>query len=275
MKKSVFPTEENLQLKKGAQIVLLKNDKYSRWVNGTVGTIDELSEEQITVRVGGIVYTLEQETWEEIVYTYDLETQKVEMQVVSSFTQYPLRLAWALTIHKSQGQTYERIALDLTTATFAPGQLYVALSRCTSLEGLSLKMPVKRGHIIVEPKVTAFMLRRETLIVEAKEEPHIEVTVPMVAEVLLTSSRPDVAASRDEQQHLLQQEKITPPKKRGRPRTGRTKENVTLSLNTSVIAFLNSLSNQSETVNDLLMHSEEYQHWVKCHLNQFHSHFAP
>jgi len=263
MKRSVFPTEENLQLKKGAQIVLLKNDKDGRWVNGTVGKIDKLSEEKIDVRVSGIVYTLERETWEETVYTYDLDTQKVEMKVVSSFTQYPIRLAWALTIHKSQGQTYESVMLDLTTATFAPGQLYVALSRCTSLEGLYLKMPVKRGHIIVEPKVTAFMLRRETIIVEAEEEPQIEVVMPIVAEVPLVIRKPDASSDKQEQQ-LPQQEEITSPKRRGRPRTGRTKENVTLSLNKSVIEFLDSLSNQSETANDLLMQSEEYQHWIKA-----------
>jgi ATP-dependent DNA helicase PIF1 len=265
MRKSVFPTEEILQLKKGAQIVLLKNDKDGRWVNGTVGMVDGLFDDQIKVRVGGIVYTLEQETWEEIAYTYDLGTQKVEMKVVSSFTQFPIRLAWALTIHKSQGQTYESVAIDLTTATFAAGQLYVALSRSISLEGLYLKMPIKRGHIIVEPKVAAFMSRRETIIVEAKEEPQIEVAVPIVAEVPLVMSRQDIFASSDESQQLLQQENTTPLKKRGRPRTGRTKENVTFSLDKSVIEFLSSLSNQSETVNDLLMQSKEYQHWMKAH----------
>jgi ATP-dependent DNA helicase PIF1 len=170
MKKSVFPTEENLQLKKDAQVVLLKNDKDGRWVNGSVGMIEGLFDNHIDVRVGGIVYTLDRETWEEIVYTYDQDTHKVEAKIASSFTQYPIRLAWALTIHKSQGQTYESVALDLTTATFAPGQLYVALSRCTSLEGLYLKMPVKRSHIIVEPKVTAFMLRQETIKVEVQPE---------------------------------------------------------------------------------------------------------
>ena len=172
MKRSVFPTEENLQLKVGAQIVMLKNDKDGRWVNGTVGKIeslktaksdDEISE--INVRVNGVVYTLDRETWEEIVYEYDHKTQKVESHTTSSFTQFPIRLAWAMTIHKSQGQTYESVALDLTTATFAPGQLYVALSRCTSLEGLYLKMPVKRSHIIVESKVKDFMVRRESIVI--------------------------------------------------------------------------------------------------------------
>ena len=289
MKKSVFPTEENLHLKKDAQVVLLKNDKDGRWVNGTVGKIEKLSEETIAVRVGGRVYTLEKETWEEIGYTYDLETQKVEMQVLSSFTQYPIRLAWALTIHKSQGQTYDSVALDLTTATFAPGQLYVALSRCTRLTGLSFKMPVKRGHIIVEPKVIAFMARRETTIVEAKEEPPIAVAMLSSAEELslnkqdsregqeyhlflpLLAARESLPSAPPPLGEMVSELHITslnvaPPlkKKRGRPRTGRTKENVTLSLSTSVIEYLNSLSNQSEAVNDLLMHSEAYQHWVKA-----------
>lgn len=172
MKRSVFPTEENLQLKEGAQVVLLKNDKDARWVNGTVGKIEELSENEIKVRIGEIVYTLEKESWEEIVYEYDHDTQKVSSRVASSFTQFPIRLAWALTIHKSQGQTYESVALDLTTATFAAGQLYVALSRCTSLEGLYLKMPVRRSHIIVEPKVISFMSRCETIQVEVIEDIH-------------------------------------------------------------------------------------------------------
>lgn len=174
MKRSTFPTEEVIQLKVGAQVVLLQNDKDKRWVNGTVATIAALKkddkEEKITVHVEGIDYELEVTTWEEIRYEYDHAQGKVKEEVVSSFTQYPIRLAWAMTIHKSQGQTYESVALDLTTATFAPGQLYVALSRCISLEGLYLKMPVQRKHIIVEPKVTAFMARREAIVIVEAEE---------------------------------------------------------------------------------------------------------
>ena len=185
MKKNVFPTEELLQLKKGAQVVLLKNDKDGRWVNGTLGVVDELFQDRINVRVNGIVYALERETWEEIVYSYDQATHKVEANVTSSFTQYPIRLAWAMTIHKSQGQTYESVALDLTTATFAPGQLYVALSRCMSLEGLYLKMPVERKHIIVEPRVAAFMARRETILAG---EVVIEATISDQAEEIVADA---------------------------------------------------------------------------------------
>lgn len=192
MKRSTFPTEEILQFKEGAQVVLLQNDKDKRWVNGTIASIAHLEKddkgEKVSVSVDGIEYQIEKTTWEEIRYEYDHATGKVRADVVSSFTQYPIRLAWALTIHKSQGQTYESVAVDLTTATFAPGQLYVALSRCTSLEGLYLKMPVKRAHIIVEPKVTAFMSRRETIAV-ASPDPDIvnvmteeSVDVPVIVE---------------------------------------------------------------------------------------------
>lgn len=167
MKRGTFPTEEIIQLKVGAQVVLLQNDKNKRWVNGTVATIAKLKKDEngegITVRIDGIDYPLEKTTWEEIKYEYDSVAGKVKEEVVSSFTQYPVRLAWAMTIHKSQGQTYESVALDLTVSTFAPGQLYVALSRATSMEGLYLKMPVRRKDIIVEPRVTEFMSRREAI----------------------------------------------------------------------------------------------------------------
>lgn len=177
MKKGTFPTEEILQLKVGAQVVLLQNDKDRRWVNGTVATIASLENfsrdaktlDKITVSIDGLEYPLELCTWEEVKYEYDPEEGKVKQEVVSSFTQYPIRLAWAMTIHKSQGQTYESVALDLTTSTFAAGQMYVALSRCTSLEGLYLKMPVKAKDIIVDPKVSAFMAKVETIKVEEAE----------------------------------------------------------------------------------------------------------
>lgn len=174
MDRNTFPTEEFLQLKVGAQVVLLQNDKNKRWVNGSIATIASLQKrddkkeelEKITVLVNGIEYDLDKADWEEIRYEYDPSEGKVKEEVVSSFTQYPIRLAWAMTIHKSQGQTYESVALDLTTSTFAPGQMYVALSRCTSLEGLYLKMPVKGRDIITDQKVKEFMSRCETIVIE-------------------------------------------------------------------------------------------------------------
>lgn len=168
MEKNSFPTEERLYLKKDAQVVLLKNDQNGRWVNGSVGVIEKLSDISIEVRVNGVVHTLEKNTWEEIAYTY--ENDEIKAKVVSSFEQYPIRLAWALTVHKSQGQTYENVCLDLTRPTFAHGQLYVALSRATSLQGLYLKMPVKMRDVIVDPKVTEFMARREAIAIEVEEK---------------------------------------------------------------------------------------------------------
>lgn len=186
MKKGTFPTEEYLQLKVGAQIVLLKNDKDGRWVNGSVGKVESLHEDHIDVRVGDQVSRLERESWEETVYEY--VKGKVEATVGSSFTQYPVKLAWGLTVHKSQGQTYERVLLDLSTGVFAAGQLYVALSRCTSLEGLWLKRPVKREYVIVDSKVVEFMRRCEAIVVEeesvAVEEQAGEVEAQAVAEAL-------------------------------------------------------------------------------------------
>jgi ATP-dependent DNA helicase PIF1 len=267
MKRSVFPTEENLQLKTGAQVVMLKNDKDSRWVNGTVGKIEELSEDEIKVCVGGIVYTLEKETWEEIVYEYDHETQKVDSRTASSFTQYPIRLAWALTIHKSQGQTYESVALDLTTATFAAGQLYVALSRCTSLEGLYLKMPVKRSHIIVEPKVTAFMLRRETIVV-LKEESNINhdenLEVSTIEEMqfchdeyVITCEQPNVTnAKREKKGRTKKERKSTQGRK---AKSGVVREPMQLSLDVRTIQALNAMGvNKSQLFEDLLRQYEPF-----------------
>jgi len=154
---SAFPTEETLRLKKGAQIMLLRNDKERRWVNGTLGYIDSLDGEEITVNIDGKIHSVPKETWNKIQYVLNEETNTLEEKVVSSFTQFPLKLAWAITIHKSQGQTYNTVAIDMGYGAFAHGQTYVALSRCKTLEGIYLNRKILREDIIVESKIVDFM----------------------------------------------------------------------------------------------------------------------
>ena len=158
LSESYFPTEEFLMLKKGAQVMLLKNDSDGRWVNGTVGVIDSLSQMEIKVKINGeIVYSIPKVSWTKIRYYYNQETRKIEEEVLSTFTQYPLRLAWAFTIHKSQGKTYNSVIVNMGGGAFAHGQTYVALSRCTTLGGLYLTQPISREDIQVDPLVTNFM----------------------------------------------------------------------------------------------------------------------
>lgn len=159
LEQSAFPTEEILRLKKGAQVMLLKNDKERRWVNGSIGQIIALDTDEIKVSIDGYTYSVPSETWSKIRYTYNPETKKIEEEVVSSFTQFPLRLAWAITIHKSQGHTYGSVAVDMGDGAFAHGQTYVAISRCKSLEGLYLKREIVREDIIVDPSIIEFMNR--------------------------------------------------------------------------------------------------------------------
>lgn len=152
-----FPTEEFLHLKEGAQVMFLKNDREKRWVNGTLGNIKSLSENEVRVDIDGIVYSVPRETWHKIRYYYNQLERKIEEEVVSSFTQYPLRLAWAITVHKSQGQTYGSVAVDMGSGAFVHGQTYVALSRCVALETLYLKRGIVAEDIIVDPLVVSFM----------------------------------------------------------------------------------------------------------------------
>ena len=150
---SIFPTEELLELKPGAQVMLIRNDPYKRWVNGSIGRISSLTDTQVWVEIGGTVYELEPETWHNIRYRYNQDTNRIEEEEVGSFTQYPLRLAWAITIHKSQGQTFDKVMIDLGRGAFAHGQTYVALSRCTSLDGLVFSRPVTPRDMVFDERV--------------------------------------------------------------------------------------------------------------------------
>jgi ATP-dependent DNA helicase PIF1 len=153
---SSYPTEEELELKRGAQVMLIRNDPEKRWVNGTLGTISVLTEQKICVEIAGTSYEVEPETWHNIQYHYHRETNRIEEEVIGTFTQYPLRLAWAITIHKSQGQTFDKVLIDLGRGAFAHGQTYVALSRCRSLEGIAFSRPVTPRDILFDERVHGF-----------------------------------------------------------------------------------------------------------------------
>lgn len=155
-----LPTPIELEVKTGAQILFIKNDREKRWVNGTLGTIIGIGDEEdgkIYVRTEqGEDVDVEQEVWNNVRYTYNQKEQKVEEEIMGSFQQFPLRLAWAITIHKSQGLTFNQVKIDLSGGVFAGGQTYVALSRCRSLKGIALQEPVKREDIYVNQEVVKF-----------------------------------------------------------------------------------------------------------------------
>jgi ATP-dependent exoDNAse (exonuclease V) alpha subunit len=159
---NAFPADEDLELKLGAQVMFLQNDSEGRWVNGTVGTVTKITD-TVFVTVAGSEYEVQPVTWERYKYSYKQSTDELSRDVVAEFTQFPLRLAWAVTIHKAQGQTYDRALIDMGSRAFAPGQTYVALSRITSLEGLYLSRPLRPSDVIVDPDVERFMGRVESL----------------------------------------------------------------------------------------------------------------
>jgi len=156
-----YPADEALELKVGAQVMFLRNDTGQgsdgpRWVNGSIGTVTRI-DSTVFVDIDGQVHEVEPTTWEKYKYTYDAAQKKLSKDVVAEFTQFPLRLAWAVTIHKSQGKTYDSAIVDLGSRAFSPGQTYVALSRITSLDGLYLTRPLRPSDIMVDDNVRRFM----------------------------------------------------------------------------------------------------------------------
>src|SRR5206468_6338851 len=135
---SAYPTEATLRLKKGARVMMIRNDANKRWVNGTLALVTDVSRSALRVRVGAVEHDVQPDTWQNIEYYYDRDAKRIQHRVIGTFQQVPVRLAWAITIHKSQGQTFDRVYVDLGRGAFAHGQTYAALSRCRSLEGLTL-----------------------------------------------------------------------------------------------------------------------------------------
>jgi len=154
-----MPTDARLKLKVGAQVMMIKNDRDGRWVNGTMGHIHSLAKDSIEVEIEGKrVYTIDMETWTKQEYVYNSEKHMLEQKTTGSFKQFPIKLAYAITIHKSQGQTYSSVCVDYSAGhAFAAGQTYVALSRCSALSGLYLSVPLTQEDISVSAEVQRFM----------------------------------------------------------------------------------------------------------------------
>ena len=192
-----LPVERELTLKVGAQVMFVKNDPNGRWVNGTLGKVHRLAEDSIQVEVNtsgrSQIYTVAQERWENIQYKFNDDTEQIEADVVGFYLQYPLKLAWAITIHKSQGATYERAILDFGNGAFATGQTYVALSRCKTLDGIVLRSKLTIADVKVDPRVQKFMKAQRSVSVTSSI--HAKELKTEAAEAASSSPSPSMSSS--------------------------------------------------------------------------------
>jgi len=161
-KEDKYPTSKVLELKKYAQIIFIKNDNQNRWVNGTIGKIEFISEGIIEIRLqDGNTYKLEPATWENRRFKFDNQKNKIVSEVIGTFTQFPVKLGWAITIHKSQGLTFDNVIIDFGTGAFINGQVYTALSRCKSLSGISLRKKLRKEDVMMDQKILDFYYTTE------------------------------------------------------------------------------------------------------------------
>ena len=155
-----LPSPLELRLKVGSRVMFTKNDAQRRWVNGTLGTVEDLDDNSISVRLvtsqTGVLCDVLPVTWATYKYVYDSDLDSIGAQKVGEYTQYPLMLAWAVTIHKAQGKTLEKVLVDLGSGAFASGQVYVALSRCRSLDEIRLRRPIRQTDVICDPVIKRF-----------------------------------------------------------------------------------------------------------------------
>jgi ATP-dependent exoDNAse (exonuclease V) alpha subunit len=158
-----LPAPDLLALKKNAQVMCVKNDPERRWVNGTMGRILKLRTSSIEVEIDGRRVDVDPVDWEMVHYRWDREKKRIEAEPVGVYRQFPLTVAYAVTIHKSQGKTFDHVIVDLTGGAFAHGQVYVALSRCRTLDGLVLRRPLARRDLILDRAVTTFTKYRHLL----------------------------------------------------------------------------------------------------------------
>lgn len=159
LKENDLPALRELRIKKDARVMFVKNDSDGRWVNGTVGVISECLDKNkkcIKVKIDGVTHRVEREEWKKVKFRYDEDSDEVLEEVVSSFKQFPIKLGWAVTIHKSQGLTLDSCAVDLGDGAFATGQAYVALSRCKTLDSLTLFRELKRSDALIDPDIQDF-----------------------------------------------------------------------------------------------------------------------
>ncbi len=165
-----FPANYELKLKEGAQVMMLNNDPQNRWVNGSLGIIKSIREDEscgkriVYVKMrNGKIEAIEPHKWELFKYKWNEQLKQVETESAGYFSQYPMKLAWAVTIHKSQGKTFDNVMIDLGWGAFAAGQLYVALSRCKTIDGISLIRPVKKTDVLVDDKINELLKKRERI----------------------------------------------------------------------------------------------------------------
>jgi ATP-dependent exoDNAse (exonuclease V) alpha subunit len=154
-----LPAPRELKIKVGANVMFIKNDPEGRWVNGTLGTVSECLDKKkknIKIKINNKTHKVEREEWNKVRFTYDEDSDEVLEEVISSFKQFPIKLGWAVTIHKSQGLTLESCSVDLGSGAFATGQAYVALSRCKNLNSLHLQRELKVSDALVDPDIIDF-----------------------------------------------------------------------------------------------------------------------